>query len=117
VTKIRRLNGMLETLSNGVTVSFKVGPSGPVGANAGGTSDWGGGLTWVGERGPELIQLPQHSKVYTHHESVQMMTSGPSGGGVHIEHFEQNVSTPIPLSLRDATPYAMRAAMTALGAY
>lgn len=31
--------------------------------NANGTSHWGGGLTWVGERGPELVDLPRGSRV------------------------------------------------------
>ena len=39
------------------------------GTNAGGTENWRGGLTWVGEAGPELVQLPQGSKVKTAQES------------------------------------------------
>lgn len=31
--------------------------------NANGTSFWGGGLTWVGERGPELVDLPRGARV------------------------------------------------------
>lgn len=34
-----------------------------VGANARGTDDWRGGLSIVGEKGPELVNLPKHSQV------------------------------------------------------
>lgn len=33
------------------------------GHNATGTSNWRGGMTWVGERGPELVNLPRGSQV------------------------------------------------------
>jgi hypothetical protein len=36
---------------------------GGIGANAAGTDNWRGGWTWVGERGPELINLPRGSQV------------------------------------------------------
>lgn len=35
-----------------------------IGGNAYGTYNFPGGLTWVGERGPELVELPTGSKVY-----------------------------------------------------
>lgn len=34
-----------------------------IGHNANGTNNWGGGLTMVGERGPELVNLPSGSQV------------------------------------------------------
>lgn len=37
--------------------------------NAAGTSNWRGGLTWVGENGPELVRLPRGSQVLTAQES------------------------------------------------
>ncbi|MFT8347736.1 hypothetical protein [Clostridium saccharoperbutylacetonicum] len=40
--------------------------------NATGTNYWRGGRTWVGEHGPELINLPGGSKVYTNSQSRQM---------------------------------------------
>ena len=39
------------------------------GRNAGGTDAWRGGLTWLGEAGPELVDLPQGSRVYSNQES------------------------------------------------
>lgn len=42
------------------------------GWNAGGTENWRGGLTWVGEAGPELVALPQGSSIYSNQESQSM---------------------------------------------
>ena len=42
------------------------------GWNAGGTENWRGGLTWVGEAGPELVALPQGSSIYSNQESQNM---------------------------------------------
>lgn len=49
------------------------------GRNAAGTSDWRGGLTWVGEAGPELVRLPQHSQILSNQESRAL-----AGGDQHI---------------------------------
>lgn len=46
--------------------------SGNYGRNAAGTSYWRGGLTWVGEEGPELVNLPRGSAVYSAQESKTM---------------------------------------------
>lgn len=40
---------------------------------SGGTSS--GGLTWVGEQGAELVELPYGSRVYNHEETKSMMNS------------------------------------------
>jgi len=37
--------------------------------NAGGNDNWRGGLTWVGESGPELVGLPRGSKIYNAQDS------------------------------------------------
>ena len=42
------------------------------GYNAAGTESWRGGLTWVGESGPELVSLPQGSAIYSNQESRQI---------------------------------------------
>ncbi len=54
-----------------------------VGANAQGTDNWGGGMTWVGEQGPELIDLPKHSRVLSNEDSMDMM-QGSGGNNVTI---------------------------------
>lgn len=43
-----------------------------IGRNADGTDYWPGGLTWVGERGPELVSLPRGSRVYSAEDSRSM---------------------------------------------
>lgn len=48
------------------------------GHNAGGTENWRGGLTWLGEAGPELALLPRGSRVYDAQESKDF-------GNVYIE--------------------------------
>lgn len=40
--------------------------------NAGGNENWRGGLTWVGEAGPELVSLPRGSQIYSNQESRNM---------------------------------------------
>lgn len=42
------------------------------GHNAAGTGNWGGGLSWVGERGPELVNLPRGSQVFSNAQSKGM---------------------------------------------
>lgn len=41
----------------------------PAGFNAGGSDNWRGGLTWVGESGPELVALPSGSRILSNQES------------------------------------------------
>ena len=50
--------------------------SGLISRNAGGTDNWRGGITWVGENGPELVSLPQGSQIHNAQESREM-----AGGG------------------------------------
>lgn len=42
------------------------------GNNAHGTEHWKGGLTWVGEQGRELIDLPQGTSIYSNQKSETM---------------------------------------------
>jgi len=46
------------------------------GHNAEGTDWWRGGLTWVGENGPEVVRLPTGSRVYDNEESAEMFGGG-----------------------------------------
>ena len=50
-----------------------------IGANAQGTDFWRGGLTWVGEEGPEIVNLPRGSQVFSAPQSAQM-----AGGGTTV---------------------------------
>lgn len=40
--------------------------------NAAGDQNWRGGLTWLGEHGPELVDLPSGSRIYSNQESRQI---------------------------------------------
>ncbi len=56
-----------------------------VGANAEGTSDWRGGLTWVGERGKELMNVPRGTEILSHGRSLDAVRSAMNGGsGVRV---------------------------------
>ena len=74
------------------TISFGLLGSSTVGNNATGTDNWKGGWTWVGERGPELLNLPKGSQVLSNTESKKMIgqladgtttaaAAAPKGGG------------------------------------
>ena len=65
---------------------FGGGGGGSVGANADGTNNWRGGPTWVGEKGPELVDLPRGSRVLPNKESVQVARAAaqPQRGGTVI---------------------------------
>ena len=56
------------------------------GYNAGGTENWRGGLTWVGESGPELVALPQGSNIYSNQES-----RGYGGDTIYVTIDAKNV--------------------------
>lgn len=55
-----------------------------VGTNAYGTNYWRGGRTWVGEDGPEMVDLPQGARVIPSHQSANDNRGG--GAPVHF-HF------------------------------
>jgi len=61
---------------------------GAIGANANGTTNWRGGLTMVGERGPELVNLPRGSQVV----DAQTTASRMGGGGDVVQHFNFNLA-------------------------
>ena len=56
------------------------GTPGQIEAYAKGTKFHPGGMAWVGEEGPELVDLPRGAKVLTARESARL-TSSPSGMG------------------------------------
>lgn len=51
-----------------------------VGANALGTDNWKGGMSWVGERGPELVNLPRGAQVIPNNKIGNM------GGGASFTY-------------------------------
>jgi TP901 family phage tail tape measure protein len=64
-----------------------------IGFNYTGTDYWRGGLTWVGERGPELISLPRGTKIYNNVESERIAKNTENTG------FEGIVTLQIPLEI------------------
>lgn len=61
-------------------------------ANFSGTSFFGGGLTMVGELGPELVQLPRGSRIYNDNVTKKML-SGDKGITQHIV-----INSPTPIT-------------------
>lgn len=54
------------------------GGGGGGGMNAVGTPSWPGGLTTVGEFGPELVRLPAGSRIWSNQDSMDMLGAGRS---------------------------------------
>lgn len=46
--------------------------TGSIGHNANGTQNWRGGATWVGENGPEIVNLPKGTQIYSNDESKRI---------------------------------------------
>lgn len=56
----------------------------PMGRNASGTDFWMGGRTWVGEYGPEIIELPRGSKVHSNETSMSMVGASQARKEVNV---------------------------------
>lgn len=77
-------NGNMARYQEALNASSKVGgqvnnaaqTARKVGRNARGTRYWRGGATWIGEEGPELVELPQGSRIYPADKSKRMSGSG-----------------------------------------
>lgn len=66
----------LSSMGSGVSAGGLHG----VGRNATGTPNWRGGWTTVGEKGPELMNLPRGTQIIPHEASLNT----PIGGGISI---------------------------------
>lgn len=88
-----------------------------IGKNAQGTDYWRGGLTWVGEKGPELIELPRGSKVFSNEKSMEMMSgrgkanTNNSNLTIHIENFNNSTDKDIEQLAYELEFYRQRVAM------
>ncbi len=78
------------------------GSSGSVGKNAEGDNNWRGGLTWVGEKGAELVDLPRGSRILPHKESVSLTKQ--SGGVVKESSSSIVKNTVVSGGAQDITP-------------
>lgn len=74
---IKGIGGAVSGVARGV--SGAIGwVANKTGRNATGTKYWGGGLSVVGEHGPELVQMPSGSKVYTNRETNTLLNKPAS---------------------------------------
>lgn len=73
----------LEALKNaGGWIADKLGFGGEEeepGQNAKGTNNWRGGATWVGENGPELLDVPRGSRILPNKESARLANAKKGG--------------------------------------
>src|SRR5258708_6012779 len=84
------------------------GVGGNIQQNAAGTSYFPGGWSWVGERGPELMNVPRGAQIVPHNQSVGM---GSPGGPIQLEvhvyrdkaRMGQELVGPIVRAIRTAT--------------
>jgi TP901 family phage tail tape measure protein len=65
--------------------------SSAAGTNAIGTRNWRGGMTWVGETGPELVSLPRGSGIYSNSDSMAMAGGGGITVNVNIASVASNI--------------------------
>ncbi|NLN40767.1 MAG: hypothetical protein GX160_02020 [Clostridiales bacterium] len=93
-----------------------------IGRNAQGTDYWRGGLTWVGEKGPELIELPRGSKVFSNEKSMEMVNGRDKSNSnntsltIHIENFNNSTDKDIEQLAYELEFYRQRVAMGRGGA-
>lgn len=92
-TAIEWLDKLLGKGGQAGAVADKLGPltssgykTALVGHNAMGTDNWRGGLTWVGERGPELVNLPRGSQVIPNHR-INVGGGGSRTQNINIDKF------------------------------
>ncbi len=57
--------------------------------NAGGTDFFQGGGTWVGEAGPEYVQLPRGSRIYSNEQSRALMAGGDTVYNITVQNVEE----------------------------
>jgi hypothetical protein len=91
----------LKNLINGdkalPTLSSAIGNIGKLfkpGTNAAGTEYWSGGMSLVGENGPEIVSMPRGSRVTTAQETRQLFANDNPSPSVTHNHFSGNLMTP-----------------------
>ena len=76
------------------------------GKNADGTEYWRGGPTWVGERGPELLNLPRGAQVIEHQRSLRMVSASSA---------PPTINMPISIINKTAEPVSASTRQTSSG--
>jgi hypothetical protein len=64
---------------------------------AGGVNNFGGGLAVVGERGPELVNLPRGSSVFSNSDSRDMVSGGEGRNAPLV--YVANVNDPVDVEV------------------
>lgn len=72
VAAIATLKGKGDQMNQTLTSVGYAVSGGRTGHNATGTKSWKGGPTWVGENGPEIVDVPAGSRIYNNQESNNM---------------------------------------------
>ena len=83
--------GKVDNKEAAVAAGYKSG--GPF-KHATGTSYAPGGMTWVGENGPELMRVPQGSQVFPNYQSRNMAAQGGGGDTIITISGSINIETP-----------------------
>ena len=78
LVKIFAIRGISKILGGG---DWLTGDLLSIPGNALGTDNWRGGLSWVGERGPELVNLPMGAQVIPNNKIGQL-----GGGGMQFTY-------------------------------
>jgi TP901 family phage tail tape measure protein len=68
----------LQSKQLSITTSYRTyhQNSGPAAGNAAGTDFWRGGPTWVGEKGPEILNVPRGAQIVPHDKAMAMAGVG-----------------------------------------
>jgi tape measure domain-containing protein len=83
-----KIGGAGKAIKDGLSGMIPEGLKGKIPGFANGVTNFGGGLAVVGERGPELVNLPKGSDVFTNAESKDMMRG--MGGSNITNNFTVN---------------------------
>lgn len=73
--------GSISAMNNSADYGF--------GINAAGTDYWRGGLTWVGESGRELVDLPRGSRIYSNQQSQRIVGGGDTVYNITVANVEE----------------------------
>ncbi len=74
IGKLSGSGGLIGSLASLISGKPKVG------ANAAGTEYWGGGISLVGENGPEIVSMPRGSRVTPAADTRRMLSAGNENG-------------------------------------
>lgn len=95
---------LIDLLNSTATNKRQAGSAGfGVGHNAQGTSYWQGGMTWVGEQGPELLSLPRGSQIMSNARSKQYITNHQTKNVT----WSPVINNPLPETAKESEALAM----------